>query len=347
MFIGKMRGRFWLKTQLPVSDEMEWIDWKHLWRRKLQHLITGYKITVIEVDGELADIIDVFVRINSTGKALTPQEKRHAKYFNSPFLKEADRQAKRFERYFREMGILSSGQISRMKHVELMCELMLSIHQGDVINKKTALDKIMATGSFSEAQTRKAVQKTTTALNRVRTMFPKLYSTRLRQLTDFYSLTVLIAKFEDERLILMDRRRNRLAWDLLVAFATQVDEVREKQRKAIGVKPDQEIYRDYLLTVSQMTNDVSQRRKRESILRGVLGSLFSRKDSQRGFTLEQRRIIWNTSASRKCEFCGKALMWDDFTIDHIDPHSKGGRSRLENAALMCRPCNSAKGHNRR
>ncbi|MBM3841594.1 MAG: HNH endonuclease [Verrucomicrobia bacterium] len=39
----------------------------------------------------------------------------------------------------------------------------------------------------------------------------------------------------------------------------------------------------------------------------------------------------------------KRLTWDDFTIDHIDPYSKGGRSRLENAALMCRSCNSSKG----
>lgn len=34
---------------------------------------------------EVGDIIDLFVRINSTGKALTTQEKRHARYFNSHF----------------------------------------------------------------------------------------------------------------------------------------------------------------------------------------------------------------------------------------------------------------------
>jgi uncharacterized protein with ParB-like and HNH nuclease domain len=93
MFMGQMRGRFDLKTQLPGSDETEWLNWKRLCKRKIQHLITGYRIPVIEVDCDLGDIIEVFVRINSTGKALTPQERRHAKYFNSPFLKEADRLA--------------------------------------------------------------------------------------------------------------------------------------------------------------------------------------------------------------------------------------------------------------
>jgi hypothetical protein len=295
----------------------------------------------------MGDIIDLFVRINSTGKALTPQEKRRAKYYNSPFLKEADRLARRYEWYFDKAGVLSAGQMSRMKHVELICELMLSIHQGDVINKKAALDRVMKTDSFNARDISKASSKTTTALNRVRRMFPKLYTTRLCQMTDFYTLTLLIAKFEAEGLILTDRRRNMLAWDLLVAFATQVDEVREKQRKAIGVKPDQEIYRDYLLTVSQMTDDVNQRRRREAILRGILGTLFAKKDSQRGFTSEQRRILWNTVVSRKCQECGRVLNWDDFTIDHVDPHSKGGRSRLENSALMCRGCNSSKGNRKR
>jgi hypothetical protein len=346
MFMGKMRGRYCLRTQLPGLDEAEWIDWKWLCRRERQHLITGYRIPVIEVDGEMGDIIDLFVRINSTGKALTPQEKRRAKYYNSPFLKEADRVARRYEWYFAEACVLSAGQMSRMKHVELICELMLSISQNDVINKKAALDRVMKTDSFNARDISKASGRTITALNRVRRMFPKLNTTRLCQMTDFYTLAVLIAKFEAEGLILTDRRRNRLAWDLLVAFATQVDEVREKQRKAIGIKPDQEIYRDYLLTVSQMTDDVHQRRRREAILSGILGSLFAKKDSQRGFTLEQRRILWNTAASRKCQECGKVVNWDDFTIDHVDPHSKGGRSRLENSALMCRRCNSSKGNRR-
>ena len=96
-----------------------------------------------------------------------------------------------------------------------------------------------------------------------------------------------------------------------------------------------------------MTDDVNQRRRREGILRGILGSLFAKKDSQRGFTSEQRRILWNTASSRKCQECGRVLSWDDFTIDHVDPHSKGGRSRLENSALMCRGCNSSKGNRKR
>ncbi len=347
MFTGAMRGRFETRTQLPGSDEMEWVNWSMLKRNGLQHKITGYEIPVIEVDGEMGDIIRIFVRINSTGKALTSQERRHASYYNSPFLREASRLARRFESYFLDNGVLSQGQISRMKHIELICELMLSLIQGDVLNKKTALDRVMASKDFDGRQLNKASRMVTTTLNRIGRMFPRLHSTRLSKVTDFYTLAVLIGKFEQEGLILTDRRLNKLAWDLLEAFATRVDEVRELQRKAKGARPDQELYRDYLLTVSQMTDDVAQRRKREQILRGILSSLFSRKDSQRGFSPEQRRIIWNTSANRTCATCNCKLSWNDFTIDHINPHSKGGRSQLENAALMCRQHNSSKGNRRR
>lgn len=347
MFIGSMRGRFRTRTQLPGTDSVESIDWKQLRRNGYQHLITGYEIPVIEVDGEIGDIINVFVRINSTGKALTRQEQRHARYYRSSFLKEASRLASRFQGYLLDNGIFSLGQLSRMKHVELMCELMLSMVQGDVLNKKTALDRVMATTSFDGRQLSKASRMVTTTLNRVRRMFPHLKTTRLRQVTDFYSLVVLIGRFEQEGLILTDRRLNRLAWDMLLVFVTRVDEVRELQRKAKGARQDQELYRDYLLTVSQMTDDVAQRRKREQILRGILGSLFARKDSHRGFTPEQRRIIWNTSANRVCAKCSCKLSWEDFTIDHINPHSKGGRTQLINAALMCRKHNSKKGNHRR
>jgi 5-methylcytosine-specific restriction endonuclease McrA len=95
----------------------------------------------------------------------------------------------------------------------------------------------------------------------------------------------------------------------------------------------------------QATDEVNQRRLREGIVRGLLESLFAKKDAQRGFSDAQRRILWNTAADRRCSECKKRLLWNDFTIDHIDPYSKGGRSRLENAALMCRSCNSAKGKN--
>ena len=347
MFMGLKQGRFKTKTQLPGEDEIKLVNWKQLCKWNQQYIITGYRLPVIEVDGEFGDIVEVFVRINSTGKALTGQEKRHAKYYKSAFLKEAAKVAHKFENYFLAMGVMGTSQLSRMKHVELICELMLSIQKGDPINKKSALNNIMANTGVDMRQVARGARLTIAALNRVCRMFPKLYSTRFVKVTDFYTLTTLVAKFEQEGLILTDSRRNRLASDILTVFSNKMDELREKLKKAQNVGTEQDLYRQYLLTVMQATDEVNQRRLRESILRSLLESLFSKKDAQRGFSEAQRRILWNTSADRRCQNpkCKnkKRLAWDDFTIDHIDPYSKGGRSKLENAALMCRSCNSSKG----
>ena len=347
MFTGLMRGRrFWARVQLPSEDERNWINWRTLQRKKKQHLVMGYKLYTVEVDGEPADIIDLFVRINSTGKALTSAEKRHAKYYNSPFLRIAGKLAGQHENFLREWRVLSSGQISRMKHVELMCELMISLYQGDVINKKAALDRVMDAGSFSPAQAKAAAELTARALTRVKRALPGIPQTRFHQVSDFYSLVVLLGKLEGEGLILTDIRRNRLALDLLRAFSTGVDQLRLRQKQAKGPLPGQESYREYLLTVLQATDEISQRRKREEILRGLLQTLFEKKDGERLFSTEQRRILWNTSMVRKCAHCGRPVTWSDFSADHINPFSKGGRTRLDNAALMHLRCNASKGSRR-
>jgi hypothetical protein len=77
-------------------------------------------------------------------------------------------------------------------------------------------------------------------------------------------------------------------------------------------------------TGTQAADEYNQRKAREAILRGILGSLFARKEAQRGFTPEQRRLIWNAAGSSRRTSCGKVLSCVNFTLDHIDPHSKGG-----------------------
>ncbi|MGI8995431.1 MAG: HNH endonuclease family protein [Pyrinomonadaceae bacterium] len=343
MFTGVMRGhRFWTRAKLSNEENPDWLDWNTIKRKKLQYRITNYKLQIIEVTGDQSDIEELFVRINSTGKPLTPAEKQNAKYYRSDFLKEAARLAKRFENYHRENGIVSAAQASRRKHVELTCELMVAAHTQDVTNKKAALDKVMNADAIRGRELTKARQITHTGLNRLKQVFPELRHTRFNKISDFYSLAVLFQKFEREGLVLIDRQRNRLAQDILATFSTGVDQVRRLRDDVEGVQPGQEFYRDYLLTVLEGTDEISQRRKREQILRGLLESLFLRKDSARLFSPEQRRILWNMTAAPKCVECKTPLTWDNFTIDHKIPWSKGGKTELGNADLMCRRHNSIK-----
>lgn len=55
-----------------------------------------------------------------------------------------------------------------------------------------------------------------------------------------------------------------------------------------------------------------------------------------------RREIYNKFQG-KCAYCGRKIEFDDMTLDHIHPHSKGGTKTRENIYPSCHLCNNQKG----
>lgn len=342
--IGHFRGlRFMTKLRLGSDEGVEEWDYQRIQKRGHEHRLMGYKFQTVEITGDLADIIDLFVRINSTGKRLTGAEKRHARFFRSDFLKQAGRLAEKRRQFFLENRILSTGQISRMKHIELICELMASIQSKGLINKKKALDGIIGGESSDQRTLRKAVQETIRILNLVKKMFPDIKTTRFANSADFYSLFVLVWEMDQNGCILSDSKRNRQSQKLLVWLSNGVGIVRQQQRKAEGASLEQRLFADYLLTVQGDTDSLATRQRRAEILKKIFGGLFEKKDEKRSFSIEQRRLFWHSEDCKRCPKCQKSLSWTNFTIDHIKPHALGGKSSLSNAALLCRSCNSRKG----
>lgn len=343
-FMNVIKGNgFSAKTSLEEDGKEEAIDWDVLGVRKSRGLINGYKVHVIFVEGELSQIIELFVKINSTGRPLSPQEKRHAKFTGSPFLENASALAASEEERLKARRILSASQISRMKHIELISELMLSCAHSEVINKKSALDHAMdPKGGFTEKQAKQARQSAKTALTRVYSMFPNLHQTRFAQLSDFYSLVVLVHKLLAEGCILSSKSKNRTAWVFLREFAANVEELRDLHQRGKKIPGELEIYREYLQTVLEGTDAVQNRKKREGILRQLIESQFKKKDKDRVFSQAQRRILWNLSENHICSWCGEALTWPSFDVDHVHPHSKGGKTDTLNAALLHPKCNKEK-----
>ena len=60
--------------------------------------------------------------------------------------------------------------------------------------------------------------------------------------------------------------------------------------------------------------------------------------------MEQKRLIYNASKTKKCEKCGTKLNFTSATFDHIKPWSLGGKTEIKNAQLLCKSCNSSKGN---
>jgi hypothetical protein len=337
------RGAFEVPAEL--EDGKRSIGWRILKRRypALRHTIESTKIQTVEVHGDLANIIDLFVRINSTGKPLTPGEKRHARFFRSRFLKEAERLVTRYEHYFLGERVLSRVQLSRMKGTELVSELLMSIHQGGPINKKTSLDRAIGNDSVNGNTLARVVREWVATLSTLRRMFPELRNTRFRNTADFYSLFMTIWELRDKGFVLADRRRNRIAYKLLLKLSNGVDELRDQLRQARPAKQSQQFYSRYLLTVQGDTDSAANRQRRAEILRSILATLFEFKDERRTFTPDQRRLVFNSEERLVCRSCKKLLTWRDFTVDHVVAHIKGGRTLRRNAQPMCRSCNSRKG----
>jgi len=181
MFTGTgqfRRGQFDVKLSV-MGDDLQWRDWSDVRRHPVaRHQFETYKIQTVEVTGDLGEIVDLFVRINSTGKRLTSGEKRHAKFYTSPFLKEAERLVDKFESYLLHQKILSPAQLGRMKGTELFAELLMSINTGSPINKKTSLDRAIGGDGANGNTLHRLSREFIATLNLLKRMFPDLRHTR-------------------------------------------------------------------------------------------------------------------------------------------------------------------------
>lgn len=348
IFMFTRAGRFKrdaFDVKLDVGDGWDWYDWQTLckYHPDRRAAIESYKLQTVEVTGDLSQIIDLFVRINSTGKRLTSGEKRHAKFYTSQFLKEAERLVGRFQTYLRNERILSPAQIDRMKGTELFAELLMSIHNGGPLNKKTALDRAIGNDSINGNTLHKLSREFVRTINLVKRMFLSLKETRFHNTAEFYTLFLLVWEMDRDGFVLADKKRNRIALEMIRRLSTGVDKLRERLRRADPGKSVDRLFQQYLLTVQGDTDSSATRERRREILKNLLFSLFERKDSNRIFTPEQRRIIWSNEDKQVCVKCKKPLTWEDFSVDHVLAFAKGGKTSLKNAQPMHKRCNSSKG----
>jgi hypothetical protein len=61
------------------------------------------------------------------------------------------------------------------------------------------------------------------------------------------------------------------------------------------------------------------------------------KDPQRGFDDLQRDLIYARD-KKKCQACGGGVLWADAQIHHVNQHSEGGITDLDNGALVHAAC---------
>jgi hypothetical protein len=125
-------------------------------------------------------------------------------------------------------------------------------------------------------------------------------------------------------------------------FATSFDQFREMLTKAKQTRYEP-TPNEYWLSYGVGTRVNSDRadaiqRRHEFFLEKMRSALkLQLKDSQRAFGALERELIYYRD-KKKCAVCEADVVWDDTDIHHVDPHRAGGRSALENGALVHRHC---------
>lgn len=85
----------------------------------------------------------------------------------------------------------------------------------------------------------------------------------------------------------------------------------------------------------------------EAMILGIVNNLHV--DPKRLFTEDDKaNLLVDQKPDERglfeCNNCHQHFAADELTVDHINPWSKGGRTVLTNARLLCRACNSSKGN---
>jgi len=85
----------------------------------------------------------------------------------------------------------------------------------------------------------------------------------------------------------------------------------------------------------------------EDIIQAIVNNISV--DDKRLFSSDDKKTYLrkqkpDKESKYKCAICKKYFFSEELTMDHKDPWSKGGRTVLSNAQLLCGSCNSKKGN---
>jgi 5-methylcytosine-specific restriction endonuclease McrA len=332
--IDYIKGRFASRISLN-EKEKEKFFFRQFKVRQSDFL--KYPIRFFEVkDLDMQHLTEIFVRINRTGRKLKPQEIRNAK-FKGDFIilaKELCSTGKT-SNYFVKQGTISEAAKKRMGDIEFACELLAYIQDG-VQDKKKSLDAII--GDNERLPKRKATKslfvKIISFINKV---LPNLQETRLKQKSDFYSLFGAITDLLHDGYLLEERKYQTIANLILTSFSNAVDKYQTTK------KGKREIM-DYYASTQEGTDTREHRTLRINYLKRLLSPAIGKKDKKRIFSPEVKRLIWNSSSSKRCGICHNPIdTWDELEIDHKKPYACGGLTQLKNGQAAHAICNKKKG----
>jgi len=289
---------------------------------------------LLETDNE-NEVKNVFKRLNRYVFPLNHQELRNATY-TGHFIALVNQIAER-DTFWGENHIASPNDIKRMIDAEYISELFIAMMHGIQSKSQKEIDGFYRAydQSFPDREERRkgfeAVEK------RIEDILGNdLARTRWHQKVDFYSFFVAIYELGKE--YYFPEERYHQIRECLTNFAHEVDKhVKFSEKIAKNV-----LVREYVESAEKRTTHKGTRQNRYETVRSLLIPFLIPRDARRDFSEEERRIAWNASPDKKCAICGQNVEWNEYQLDHIKPHSKGGKTELRNSRITHRTCNIKK-----
>lgn len=325
----------------------------------------SYEIPVIEYEGEITDFFDnpvptmeVFVRINSTGSSLKRNEIRHASS-SAPFFKLAEEIERKYKLRFVDIwSMFSENEVQRYLFHEFIMELCTAIYFHNYTDRRKKLDELVYNHSWKAKDLRDIRTRFAKVILWVRSIFQDdvFFMSRFRNKSDFYSLFIVLNELIDKKFVTTNLKDNRILGHTLLEFSKAAQSAAADLKKydlknsAKGYEKD---LLQYVIATREGTDALKNREIRHEYLKKLLkGFILRKKDDRRVFDANVKGVLWTRllqkSASPKCPNskrnlgCKKHLTFDDAQVDHIHPWSKGGKTNLKNAQLICSYCNKQK-----
>jgi hypothetical protein len=244
-YLEDSQANFANKKFNELSDE----DRKNIWSYR-------FSIRFINEEVSYEDIVKMFLRLNSTDKALNPQELRHAE-FDGLFLKTATEVAD-FP-FWGENNIFSSDELRRMGDVQFTSSILMFLRLGvESENSQDAINKAydLFNEKYDEADSdKKMIQKmldyVQELVNKKKKILPFI-----KKSTHLYALLIMFYKA-----IMINKKFEDLNITSLIDFIMNY----------LNESGTESLYNEYKELSSQGTQKKSNRLRRISILSQIAG----------------------------------------------------------------------------